>query len=92
MGIAHSENELPDKTYECSKIYAQGIAKECSCILVDKTSRGNESANAEQEEILKKSLLEKKAEIDRRLEKVPISSGDYSSRKRPASWCADPGD
>jgi hypothetical protein len=56
VGIAHEEHELLDKTYICAKEYAEEIAKACSCVLMDRTKRGNAEHNRERESVLKRSL------------------------------------
>ena len=43
VGIAHSEEELPDKVYKCALEIGRKYAEQLRCIFVDETSRAKES-------------------------------------------------
>lgn len=91
VGIAHNESELSDKTYECSMRYAERIAEACSCVLIDKTARGNETHNLQQEQKLQKSLLEQEIDAEKRHQKTlrnlrerGLDGGSYCVSGNPA--------
>ena len=45
IGVAHSEAELLEKTYQCAKTYAKNFANDYFHDFVDLTIRGKEPAN-----------------------------------------------
>jgi len=60
LGIAHNESEIPNEAYKCSRKYAEEVASACSCILIDNTSRGDETHNLQQEQILREYMVKQR--------------------------------